>query len=84
MANLWRQQPSGRIPTECIIQHSHDDNQHLIIDDFWELLSSINNLYVNVAGTWKQATGLYVNVAGTWKQATGLYVNVAGTWKQIV
>lgn len=38
-------------------------------------------IYVNVGGTWKQATGIYVNVSGVWKEVTTLDVNVAGTWK---
>lgn len=41
------------------------------------------NVFVNVSGTWKQATNIYVNVAGTWKAMTTLDVNVAGTWKGI-
>lgn len=41
------------------------------------------NVFVNVSGTWKQATNIYVNVAGTWKEMSTLDVNVAGTWKGI-
>jgi hypothetical protein len=40
-------------------------------------------LFVNVAGTWKQATSISVNVGGTWKTLTTLDVNVAGTWKGV-
>lgn len=35
--------------------------------------------YVNVNGTWKQATP-WVNVGGTWKKVIS-YVNAGGTWK---
>ena len=35
--------------------------------------------YVNVNGTWKQASP-WVNIGGTWKQVVP-YVNNAGTWK---
>lgn len=35
--------------------------------------------YVNVNGTWKQATP-WVNIGGTWKQVVP-YINNAGTWK---
>lgn len=36
-------------------------------------------VYVNVNGTWKQATP-WVNIGGTWKQVVP-YINNAGTWK---
>lgn len=36
--------------------------------------------YVNVNGTWKQATP-WVNVNGTWKKALS-YINSGGAWKQ--
>lgn len=42
------------------------------------------SVYVNVAGTWKQAISVHVNVSGTWKNASGVYTNVAGTWKDSV
>ena len=45
--------------------------------------ASSPNIFVNVAGDWKQASNVYVNVAGTWKEVTDLDVNVAGTWKGI-
>ena len=35
--------------------------------------------YVNVNGTWKQASP-WVNIGGTWKQVVP-YINNAGTWK---
>lgn len=41
----------------------------------------INNMYVNVNGTWKGGL-VFVNVNGVWKQAEAVYVNVNGTWKQ--
>lgn len=37
-------------------------------------------IYVNVAGTWKQAT-VFVKNAGVWKQPT-VYVKHSGVWKQ--
>lgn len=43
------------------------------------LLSSEKRIFVNIAGTWKQATA-FVNIAGVWKQAT-VFVNVGGVWK---
>lgn len=36
-------------------------------------------VYVNVNGTWKQASP-WVNIGGTWKQVVP-YINNAGTWK---
>lgn len=36
-------------------------------------------VYVNVNGTWKQASP-WVNIGGTWKQVAP-YINNAGTWK---
>jgi hypothetical protein len=50
---------------------------------FSAVSSSNNNLniYINVAGTWKQGSAIYVNVAGTWKQASTVSTNIAGTWK---
>lgn len=39
------------------------------------------NVYVNVAGTWKQATAAYVKVAGVWKSVTTVSTKVAGVWK---
>ena len=35
--------------------------------------------YVNVGGTWKEAT-MFVNVSGTWKEAQAK-INVGGEWK---
>lgn len=35
--------------------------------------------YVNVNGSWKQATA-YINVGGSWKEVTPK-INVGGTWK---
>lgn len=40
-----------------------------------------NEIYVNVNGTWKQASAYYVNVGGTWKTGTQFDVNVSDTWK---
>ena len=37
------------------------------------------NVYVNVNGTWKEAT-MFVNVGGTWKEAQAK-INVGGDWK---
>jgi len=39
------------------------------------------NVFVNVSGTWKEATAMYVNSAGTWKTVVDVSVNVGGTWK---
>lgn len=40
-----------------------------------------NVVYVNVSGTWKQASAYYVNVGGTWKTGTEFQANVSGVWK---
>lgn len=40
-----------------------------------------NTVYVNVSGTWKQATNYYVNVNGTWKTGTEFQANVSNVWK---
>lgn len=40
-----------------------------------------NVVYVNVSGTWKQASAYYVNVGGTWKTGSEFSPNVSGTWK---
>lgn len=37
-------------------------------------------VYVNVDGTWKKASGIYVNVEGTWTPGTLKY-NAEGEWK---
>jgi hypothetical protein len=39
-------------------------------------------LYVNVNGTWKQASNYYVNVNGTWKEGSELHAKVSSAWKQ--
>lgn len=39
-------------------------------------------LYVNVNGTWKQASNYYVNVNGTWKEGSELHAKVSSDWKQ--
>ena len=39
------------------------------------------NVWVNVSGTWKQASAVSVNIAGSWKNATAVRPNVSGTWK---
>jgi hypothetical protein len=38
------------------------------------------NLYVNIGGTWKQASKLYTNINGTWKESS-IKSNISGTWK---
>ena len=40
-------------------------------------------LYVNVNGTWKQASNYYVNVNGTWKEGSELHAKVSSAWKEI-
>lgn len=42
-----------------------------------------SNVYVNVNGTWKQASQVYVNVGGVWKDVVNdkLYVKVGASWK---
>ena len=40
-----------------------------------------NVVYVNVNGTWKQASAYYVNVGGTWKTGSEFQVNVSNVWK---
>jgi hypothetical protein len=42
-----------------------------------------SNVYVNINGTWKQASYVYVNVNGVWKSAIGnkLSVKVGVSWK---
>ena len=39
-------------------------------------------LYVNVNGTWKQASNYYVNVNGTWKEGSELHAKVSSAWKE--
>lgn len=39
-----------------------------------------NVLYLNVGGTWKQASSAYVKISGAWKDALAK-INVGGTWK---
>ena len=39
-----------------------------------------STVYVNVNGTWKQATDYYVNVNGTWKTGQAIQANVQGSW----
>lgn len=39
------------------------------------------NVWVNVAGTWKQASAAYVNVSGTWKLVSAISTRASGTWK---
>ena len=42
-----------------------------------------SNVYVNVNGTWKQASQVYVNVSGVWKDVVNdkLYVKIGASWK---
>lgn len=40
-----------------------------------------NTVYVNVSGTWKEATAYYVNVNGTWKTGTEFQARISSTWK---
>lgn len=44
---------------------------------------STSNVYVNVNGTWKQASQVYVNVSGIWKDVVSdkLYVKVGSSWR---
>ena len=37
-------------------------------------------LYLNVGGTWKQASAVYVKSSGAWKEGQ-LKINVGGAWK---
>lgn len=37
-------------------------------------------VYINVSGTWKQATSVYIRVSGAWKDALAK-INVGGSWK---
>ncbi len=39
------------------------------------------NVFVNVSGTWTQASAIYVNVSGTWQTVTAVSANVSGAWK---
>ena len=41
-----------------------------------------NEIWVNVSGTWKQASAYYVNVGGTWKTGSEFQINVSGTWTE--
>ena len=40
-----------------------------------------NTVYVNVSGTWKEATAYYVNVNGTWKTGTEFQARISSAWK---
>lgn len=40
-----------------------------------------NEIYINVNGTWKQASAYYVNVNGTWKTGSEFQVKVSSDWK---
>ena len=37
-------------------------------------------VYINVGGTWKQATSVYIRVSGAWKDAP-VKIKVGGSWK---
>ena len=37
-------------------------------------------VYINVGGTWKQASAVYVKSSGAWKEGQ-LKINVGGSWK---
>ena len=37
-------------------------------------------VYIQVGGTWKQATSVYIRVSGAWKDALAK-INVGGSWK---
>ena len=37
-------------------------------------------VYINVSGTWKQASAVYVKSSGAWKEGQ-LKINVGGAWK---
>lgn len=38
-------------------------------------------VYVNIGGTWKQASSVSVNIGGTWKTVDSIKGNIGGTWK---
>jgi len=42
----------------------------------------MSELYVNVNGTWKQASNYYVNVNGTWKEGNELHAKISSAWKE--
>lgn len=39
------------------------------------------NVYVNVAGTWKQASAMYVRESGNWKAVSIVSARASGVWK---
>lgn len=39
------------------------------------------NVYVRVAGAWKQANAMFVRVAGSWRSVTTVSTRVGGAWK---
>lgn len=45
--------------------------------------SLTSNVYVNINGTWKQASQVFVNVSNVWKIVSNdkLYVKVGASWK---
>ncbi len=40
-----------------------------------------NTVYVNVSGTWKEASNYYVNVNGTWKTGSEFQLRTSSAWK---
>lgn len=38
-------------------------------------------LFTNVAGTWKPVAQPFVNVSGTWRSVSDVWVNIGGTWR---
>ena len=39
------------------------------------------NVYVKVAGAWKQAAAMWVKVSGVWKSVSTVSTKVSGAWK---
>jgi hypothetical protein len=39
------------------------------------------NLYVKIAGAWKQATAMWIREGGVWKQVSSVSSRIAGAWK---
>lgn len=39
------------------------------------------NVFVNVAGVWKQASAMYVKASGVWKTVSTISTRVSGAWK---
>lgn len=39
------------------------------------------NVYVRVAGAWKQASAMFVRVSGSWKSVASVSTRVGGAWR---